>query len=128
MPATKQGAHVGMFRRFLRRLAESDEERLAEEVQAWVRTVPGVVPVAEAPVRGKAKLAGIVRRITIRPVEGFDALEVVLWDGTGEVMAVWLGRRSIAGLVLGSRLVIEGVVGRERDTRKVVNPTFEFAG
>ncbi len=73
------------------------------------------------------KVAGVVRRITIRPVEGLEALEAVLWDGTGEITAVWLGRRSIPGLVLGSRIVIDGVLGIERGRPKIVNPMFEFA-
>ena len=85
------------------------------------------VRVNEAQPRTQVKLAGVVRRITIRPVEGFEALEAVLWDGTGEVSAVWLGRRSIPGLALGSRLVVEGVLGKERERPRIVNPTFEFA-
>jgi len=40
---------------------------------------------------------------------------------------VWLGRRSIHGLTLGSRLIVEGVLGKEYDHLKMVNPTFEFA-
>ena len=72
-------------------------------------------------------MAGAVRRITLRPVGGFQALEAVVFDGTGEITAVWLGRHSIPGLQLGSRLVLEGVVGEERGRRKIVNPTFEFA-
>ncbi len=69
----------------------------------------------------------MVRRITVRPVEGFDALEVVLWDGSGDLRVRWLGRRSIPGLILGSRLTVEGVVGEDHGTRRMVNPTFEFA-
>jgi hypothetical protein len=113
-------------RRFLRRLAESDEERLALEIREWAETIPGTIRIAGAQLRTRVKLAGIVRRITILPVEGLEALEAVLWDGTGEVTAVWLGRRSIPGLTLGSRLVVEGVLGSERGERRVVNPTFEF--
>jgi hypothetical protein len=115
------------FRRFLRRMSETDEERLAEEVRTWAESIPGTIRIADAQVRSRAKLAGIVRRITILPVEGLEALETVLWDGTAELTAIWLGRRSIAGLALGSRLVIEGVVGVERGQRRMVNPTFEFA-
>ncbi len=106
---------------------QTDEERLAEEVRSWAETIPGTVRIADAPVRTRSKLAGIVRRITILPVEGLEALEIVLWDGTGEITAVWLGRRSIAGLALGSRLIVEGVIGVERSERRIVNPTFEFA-
>lgn len=118
---------MGFVKRFLARLSETDEQRLAEEIKAWADSVPDTVRVADCPPRGRVKMAGIVRRITIRPVEGFEALETVLWDGTGEVAALWLGRRKIPGLVLGSRLVVEGVVGQDREGRRIVNPTFEFA-
>ena len=80
----------------------------------------------DATTRNRAKLAGVVRRITIRPVEGFEALEAVLWDGTGEISALWMGRRSIPGLTLGARIVIDGVLGKEHERARVVNPTFEF--
>jgi hypothetical protein len=118
---------MGAVRRFFRRMAESDEERLAEELRTWAATVEGTVRLQDAPLRKRIKVAGVVRRITVRPVEGFEALEAVLYDGTGEVSAVWLGRRSIPGLLLGSRMVLEGVLGRERAGLRVVNPEFEFA-
>jgi RecG-like helicase len=115
------------LRRFLRRLTESDEERLAAELKAWADTVEGTVRIADAEPRARVALAGMVRRITVRPVEGFEALEVVLSDGTGEVTARWLGRRSIRGLALGSRLKVEGVLGIEQGVKRMVNPTWEFA-
>jgi RecG-like helicase len=118
---------VGALRRFLSRLAETDEQRLAEEFRAWAESIPGTVRIADAEPRSKVRLAGMVRRITVRPIEGFEALEIVLSDGTGVVSARWLGRRKIPGLALGSRLVIEGVLGQEQGARRIVNPTFEFA-
>lgn len=118
---------MSAFRRFLRRLTESDEERLAEELRTWASSIPGTVRIAEASPRSRVKIAGMVRRITVRPVEGFEALEVMLTDGTGELSARWLGRRSIPGLVLGSRLVVEGVLGKEQGVPKIVNPVYEFA-
>jgi len=114
------------LRRFLHRLTESDEQRLATELTTWADTVRDTVRIANAEPRSRVALAGMVRRITVRPVEGFEALEVVLSDGTGEVTARWLGRRSIGGLALGSRLKIEGVLGVEQGARKVVNPMYEF--
>lgn len=118
---------MGALRRFLSRLAETDEQRLAEELRAWAESIPGTVRIADAEPRSKVRLAGMVRRITVRPIEGFEALEIVLSDGTGVVSARWLGRRKIPGLALGSRLVIEGVLGQEQGARRIVNPTFEFA-
>jgi hypothetical protein len=118
---------VGALRRFLSRIAESDEERLAQELRQWSASIPGAVRIGEAVPRKRSKVAGVVRRITVMPVEGFESLEAVIYDGSGEVSAVWLGRRSIPGLLLGSHLIIEGVLGKEQGQLRMVNPTFEFA-
>jgi RecG-like helicase len=126
MAASRRGLRES-FRVWLRRIAETDEERLAKELREWSASVPGTVRIAEAKVRNRVKVAGVVRRITVRPVEGFEALEVVVYDGTAELTAVWLGRRSIHGLILGSRLILGGVIGREHGELRMVNPTFEFA-
>jgi len=117
---------VGAIRRLLARLSESDEQRMDEELRTWAETIPGTIRIDDVPPRQRVRIAGMVRRITVRPVEGFEALEVVLTDGTGMVTARWLGRRKIPGLLLGSRLLIEGVLGEEQGVRRIVNPTFEF--
>lgn len=118
---------VDPFRRFFRRMAESDEQRLADEITGWAATVAGAVRIADAPSRTHVKLAGVVKRITVRPVEGYESLEALLSDGTGEITVVWMGRRSIPGLTLGTRVVVEGVVGELRAGRRMVNPHFEFS-
>jgi RecG-like helicase len=115
------------FRRFLRRMAESDEQRYAEEILAWAQNVPGSVRIAEARPRSRVKLAGVVRRITVRPLEGHESLEAIVFDGTGEVTVMWMGRRAIRGLNLGTRLIVEGLLAEQRSERRLVNPTFEFA-
>ncbi len=117
----------GWFRRFGRRLSESDEERLADETLDWASHVPGTERLAEVPLRKPVRVAGIVNRITVIPTEGKQAIEAVVSDGTGEVTATWMGRASIPGLVLGTRLILEGVVGKTREGLKVVNPRYEFA-
>jgi hypothetical protein len=38
-----------------------------------------------------------------------------------------MGRRSIPGLNLGTRLVVEGLLAEHRSGRRMVNPKFEFA-
>jgi len=115
------------IRRFFRRMSESDEQRYAEEIQTWAAKVPGTVRIAEAPTRSRSKLAGVVRRITVRPLEGHESLEALLYDGTGEVTVVWMGRRSIAGMSLGTKLVVEGMLAEQQGERRIVNPTFEFS-
>lgn len=114
------------FRRFFSRMAESDEQRYAEEIEEWAASVPGMVRIRDATPRTRVKLAGVVRRITVRPLEGNESLEALLDDGTGEVTVVWMGRRSIPGLNLGTRLIVKGLLAEQRGERRIVNPQFEF--
>lgn len=121
---------MGLFdgvRRFFRRMAESDEQRLQDEIETWAARIPGTSRIAEAPPRTPVKIAGVVRRITVHPEHGLEALEALLTDGTGEISVLWMGRRSIPGLTLGTHVVVEGVVGEQRQGRRMVNPSFEFS-
>ena len=120
---------MGLLNRIFGRLTESDEARLAEEIRSWACTVPGAVPLDQAPMRVPVKVAGVVRRITVFPMEGNESLEAVVSDGTGEITVVFMGRRVMPGLNLGTRVVVEGVAGELRDgSRRMVNPRFEFVG
>jgi RecG-like helicase len=119
---------LGPIRRFFSRMAETDEQRYADEIQKWSATVPGTVRIRDAATRSRVKFAGVVRRITVRPLEGSESLEALIDDGTGEVNVVWMGRRSIPGVNLGTRLVVEGVLAEQRSERRLVNPKFEFSG
>jgi cytochrome c-type biogenesis protein CcmE len=120
---------MGFLDRIFGRLTESDESRLAEETRSWACTVPGAVPIDEAPTRRRVRVAGVVRRITVFPMEGNESLEAVVSDGTGEVSVVFMGRRVMPGLNLGTRVVVDGVLGEQRDgTVRMVNPKFEFSG
>jgi RecG-like helicase len=119
---------VGWFRRFVERLNESDETRLAEETRAWASTIDDAVRIADAPARQPVRIAGVIRRMTVLPMEGKEALQALISDGTGEITIVFMGRRGIGGLSLGKRVVVEGVLGEHRGDVRMVNPRLEFAG
>ena len=118
---------MGLLERLRRRFTETDEERLAGEIQAWASKVPGAVRIAECPTRRPVKIAGVVKRITVTPIQGAESLEAVITDGTGEISVIWMGRRAISGLTLGTHVVVEGVAAADRAGRRMVNPKFEFA-
>jgi RecG-like helicase len=118
---------MGLLERLRRRLTETDEERLAQEIHEWASRVPGAVRIAECPTRRPVKVAGVVKRITVTPIQGAESLEAVITDGTGEITVMWMGRRSIPGLTLGTHVIVEGVVAQDRAGRRMVNPKFEFA-
>jgi len=118
---------VGALSRLLKRVAQSDEERHREEVRGWADDVPETTRIQICPGRGRVKVAGVVRRIRLSPSPGEGSFSVVIHDGTGEITAFWTGRDHIPGLRLGTRVVLEGMVSDDRATRRMVNPSYEFA-
>jgi RecG-like helicase len=118
---------MGALRRWLDRLTESDEARLSAEVREWADMVPGTTRLGDAPMRGKVKVAGVIKRITVFPMQDHESLEAVVSDGTGQVTVVFRGRRGIGGLSLGTRVVVEGVLGEQRGAVRMINPRLEFS-
>lgn len=118
---------MGWLRRLRRFFTQSDEERLASEIREWADRVPGTRRIAGCPSREEIRLAGMVSRLRLRPMNGSMILEAVISDGTGEVTASWTGRSHIPGLTLGTPVVLEGVVAQDRSGLRMVNPLFEFA-
>lgn len=52
------------------------------------------------------------------------ALDVVVDDGTGELLCTFFGRREIPGFVVGRTLHVAGRLVRYRDRYCLLNPTY----
>jgi hypothetical protein len=115
----------GFMRRAIERLGASREQLDAEELQRECEQV-GATPIGELPSRRRATVTGTLRTVTLRPVGGVPALEAELWDGSGVVSLIWLGRRRLAAIEPGRALVATGLVC-EQDGRLVIfNPRYEL--
>jgi amino acid transporter len=90
--------------------------------------VAGTTPIAELKPRSRAKVAGRVRSVTVKPWGDTASLQVELTDDHSSLVCVFLGRRQIAGLAPGSRIVAEGTVADVRGHPGMINPDYEFIG
>lgn len=106
-------------------VASQAEIEAVEERQDAHRSV-GCTPVDQLSNRSRASVSGVIRSVTLRPREGVPALEAELYDGSGSIDLVWLGRREIAGITPGRRLKIEGLVCLLDGRRTVFNPRYEL--
>jgi hypothetical protein len=68
----------------------------------------------------------VLRTVTLRPRGGVPALEAVLFDGTGSLTLIWLGRRRIAGIEPGRAIRVEGRVGVHEDGCVMFNPRYDL--
>jgi RecG-like helicase len=87
----------------------------------------GVVPIGDVQWRANVKVAGRVKALRVQPwSEKIQSLELTLVDGTGGITVVFLGRRSIGGIKLGARLVVEGTVAETRNQLAMLNPAYQL--
>lgn len=115
----------GRLRKAMRRLTAQTHELDAEELQRRAEHA-GAQPVAACVDRMPATVFGTVRALTIRPRAGTPALEAELYDGSGVVTLVFVGRRTIAGIEPGRRLRATGRVTTNEGRRVMFNPRYEL--
>lgn len=113
------------LRRLLTRLSAEPGEIQAEELQAAIPAC-GATPIADCPDREPVCVVGTLRTVTFRPRAGVPALEAELWDGTGSVTVVWLGRRDIPGIDPGRSIKLRGRITSLQGRRAVYNPIYEL--
>ncbi len=119
------GESRGRLRSALHRLSSSDETLEAEDLLESSGRLGGT-PVQDLPDRHSACVCGTLRSVTLRPRAGVPALVAELYDGSGTLYVVWLGRRHIAGIDAGRRIRVRGRVA-QRDGRPVMfNPWYDL--
>ena len=130
MTATKayagdMGTNPGVLRRAVTRLASSAKEHEAQELLKDCVEM-GAVPVSELPDREQVRVAGTLRTVTLRPRAGVPALVAELYDGSGTMCVVWLGRRQIPGIDPGREILTRGLVTMDDGRPTMYNPRYEL--
>jgi hypothetical protein len=116
---------VMAFKKMVERLTKPVEDLDREQLTAFcdARQFSAMDDIAA---RTRIKVGGEVRSVRIVPRAGAPALEVTVTDGRGSVVAVFLGRRKIAGLSPGRKVAFEGVAARDGKRYLVFNPIYEL--
>lgn len=70
--------------------------------------IPGTTAIADIVPRERVELGGTLSSVTYPPVSQTPLLRARLFDGTGSVELVFLGRRSVPGIEPGQRLRATG--------------------
>ena len=90
--------------------------------------IPGCIPIAEATWRERVRVAGRVRSVRVAPQHDAPTVELILVDGTASISVLFLGRRGIAGVRVGTRMTVEGTVGIHRTRLAILNPSYQILG
>jgi RecG-like helicase len=115
----------GRLRRAVHRLTTQAHDLDAEDLQRQADR-RGATSVADCVDRTPVTVFGTIRSVTIRPRAGTPALEAELFDGSGSVTLVWLGRRTIAGVEPGRQLRADGRITSGEGRKLIYNPRYEL--
>jgi hypothetical protein len=119
------GNQPNRFQRALLRLTTDEEEIDSAELRSETTTA-GATAVNQCSVGMPVCIAGTLRAVVLRPLAGVPTLEAELYDGTGTVTLVWLGRRRIRGIDPGRTLVAKGRLTRREGRPTLFNPEYEL--
>ena len=86
----------------------------------------GQLTIADVRWRQRVKITGQVTALRVQPIAGVGALECTLGDDTAGILVVFLGRRKIAGIGIGTRMTVEGIVIEHHGQLAIVNPVYEL--
>ena len=114
----------GRLRRSLSAWANSATQEAKDLRTAYAEH--GATLIADAPDREVVEVRGTLRTVTLRPRGGVPALEAELFDGSGVLTLVWLGRRRIVGVSPGRSMKVQGRIGRHDGVRTIFNPRYEL--
>lgn len=114
-----------MLNKLRKKLAQTvedlDEERLQQRCSLLATVDIGTVPLRE-----RVRVGGEIQGLQVVPRAGSPSLEVTIADGTGKAVAVFTGRRRLAGLDPGRTVVVDGVSRNERGRVLLINPAYEL--
>jgi hypothetical protein len=108
------------------RVPPSHGQKVEAEIDERSLHVPGTTPIPALHPRQRARIAGRVKSMTVQPWGDVPSLQVQLTDDQGKINVAFLGRRQIAGIAPGSRIVVEGTVADVRGQLTMINPQYEF--
>jgi len=118
----RYGAGVAL-KKVVRRLTAPVEELDREALTDFCDRLD-VTPTDQIVARRPVRIAGEVRSVRLVPRAGAPALEITISDGRATATAVFLGRRTIAGLTPGRRVIIEGAPTPSGKRFLIYNPLY----
>ncbi|SDC73298.1 hypothetical protein SAMN05660690_2328 [Geodermatophilus telluris] len=123
MTQTRPG---GWLSRTLQRLTADDSTIDAQELRAEADRA-GCEPVSACRRGEVVTVTGRLRSVVYTPRETVPTLEAELFDGSGSVTLVWLGRRRIPGIEPGRTLTARGRFGNFEGRKVIYNPWYELS-
>ncbi len=117
------------IRSFAKRLSTPMADLDNESLRLFCGGQASCTQISEIEARSEITVMGEIASMRIVPHNGSPWLEATVSDGTGHLMVMWTGRREIAGVTPGKRLMVTGRAAPTRPgsrTMRLMNPAYEL--
>jgi hypothetical protein len=104
-------SRFGGASRLWRKFAATSTDLEADTLQRQAERL-GATPIEQALPGHEYVFAGVLASVTLHPSGSAHGFDAELFDGTGRIRLVWLGRSGIPGIAPGRRMSITGRVVR----------------
>jgi hypothetical protein len=111
--------------RVVQRLTEDQQELDAADLREDAQKA-GSRPVAACCQGEPVMVTGRLRTVVYTPRDTVPTVDAELFDGSGSVHLVWLGRSRIPGIEPGRLLVARGRVSEHDGIKAIFNPWYEL--
>lgn len=115
----------GVLSRLRRAFSHNQDAHEAAELMADTQE-SGATHLSECCVGERAVVSGTIRSVLLQPSGTVPALEVEVYDGSGKLRVVWLGRRRMRGIDPGRMIKLSGRVTAVDGRPTMFNPRYEL--
>jgi len=84
------------------------------------------VRIADVEWRQRVRVTGTVSALRVQSMSGSCTLECTLGDDTSGISVLFLGRRTIAGIAIGTKMTVEGMVVEHHGRLAIMNPVYKI--
>jgi RecG-like helicase len=112
------------YRKFTATTAEIESMELRDQFGALAQIE--TQPIGQCQSGAQVEVVGNIRSVSVAPSTKSPALEIELYDGSGVVTVVWMGRRTIPGIVAGRTVKVCGRLTCNNDRSIIFNPRYEL--
>ncbi|MFY9325996.1 MAG: OB-fold nucleic acid binding domain-containing protein [Candidatus Nanopelagicales bacterium] len=104
-------------------LTQPDNQLVAQELSK-AATASGSTLVQDLKRGQLIQVSGVINSATTRPEKSVPAYEIEIFDGSGIINAIWLGRSVVRGVIPGKYIAVEGRITFLSARPTIYNPYY----
>jgi amino acid transporter len=101
-------------------------KRSSTIVTAPATRTDGTTPIGSVRWRQSVKVSGRVTAVRVEPLAGSPTVEYTLTDDSGSISVVFFGRREVAGVGVGTAMVVDGMTIDHHGRLAIMNPLYQL--